>query len=68
MLYCLEQNNLLVGQLSIPYFLYLTYAHTRLFLSLPTQSSVRKIAAGRVSSQLLVSHEPFWLGKMHGHS
>ena len=33
MLYCLELRDLLVSQLSIPYFLYLTYAHTSLSLS-----------------------------------
>ena len=63
MLYCLELRDLLVGQLSIPYFLYLTYAHTSLSLSSSShtkkkkQSSLRTFAAGRVSNQLLVSHE-----------
>ena len=59
MLYCLELRDLVVGQLSIPYFLDLTYAHTSLslFLSLQTQSSLRTFAAGRVSNLLLVSHE-----------
>ena len=78
MLYCLELRDLLVSQLSIPYFLYLTYAHTSLSLSSSShtkekeqrkrkkkkekrktkkQSSLRTFAAGRVSNQLLVSHE-----------
>ena len=82
MLYCLELRDLLVSQLSIPYFLYLTYAHTSLSLSSSShtkekekrkkkkkkkkrkkkrktkkQSSLRMFAAGRVSNQLLVSHE-----------
>ena len=83
MLYCLELRDLLVGQLSIPYFLYLKYAHTSLSLSSSShtkekekkkrkkkeekekrkkkkekkQSSLRTFAAGRVSNQLLVSHE-----------
>ena len=72
MLYCLELRDLLVGQLAIPYFLYLTYGHTSLslLLPLPTQSSLRMFAAGRVSNQLLVSHERSGRAKciLSGHS
>ena len=42
MLYCLELRDLLVGQLSMPYFLYLKYAHTSLSLSSSSHTKRKK--------------------------